>query len=47
MAAYDLVLTYNFGAMDAVLAHTLFGDLLRLPRWCITRTASTRTRPTG
>jgi hypothetical protein len=25
------VLTYNFGAMDAVLAHTLFGDLLRLP----------------
>jgi glycosyltransferase involved in cell wall biosynthesis len=31
MAGYDLVLTYNFGAMDAVLAHTLFGDLLRLP----------------
>jgi hypothetical protein len=28
---HDLVLTYNFGAMDAVLAHTLFGDLLRLP----------------
>jgi glycosyltransferase involved in cell wall biosynthesis len=31
MAPYDLVLTYNFGAMDAVLAHTLFGDVLRLP----------------
>jgi hypothetical protein len=31
MAGHDLVLTYNFGAMDAVLAHTLFGDLLRLP----------------
>lgn len=24
MAGYDLVLTYNWGAMDAVLAHTLF-----------------------
>jgi len=31
MLPYDLVLTYNFGAMDAVLAHTLLGDLLRLP----------------
>lgn len=31
MAGHDLVLTYNFGAMDSVLAHTLFGDLLRLP----------------
>ncbi|WP_343610545.1 glycosyltransferase [Novosphingobium sp.] len=31
MAPYDLVLTYNFGAMDAVMAHTLFGDVLRLP----------------
>lgn len=31
MAGYDLVLTYNFGAMDAVLAHTLFGQALNLP----------------
>jgi len=31
MAGYDLVLTYNFGAMDAVLAHTLFGAMLGLP----------------
>ncbi|NBC35841.1 glycosyltransferase [Novosphingobium sp. FSY-8] len=31
MAGHDLVLTYNFGAMDAVLAHTLFGALLNLP----------------
>lgn len=31
MADYDMVLTYNFGAMDAVLAHTLFGQVLRLP----------------
>lgn len=31
MADYDLVLTYNFGAMDAVLAHTLFAKILRLP----------------
>lgn len=31
MKAYDLVLTYNWGAMDAVLAHTLFRDLLQLP----------------
>jgi glycosyltransferase involved in cell wall biosynthesis len=31
MRAYDLVLTYNWGAMDAVMAHTLFRDLLKLP----------------
>jgi glycosyltransferase involved in cell wall biosynthesis len=31
MKAYDLVLTYNWGAMDAVLAHTLFRNLLKLP----------------
>lgn len=31
MADYDLVLTYNFGAMDAVLAHTLFAQILKLP----------------
>jgi glycosyltransferase involved in cell wall biosynthesis len=31
MAGYDLILTYNFGAMDAVLAHTLFGQLYGLP----------------
>ena len=31
MAAYDLVLTYNWGAMDAVLAHTLFAERMGLP----------------
>jgi len=31
MAGYDLVLTYNWGAMDAVMAHTLFGQALGLP----------------
>ena len=31
MRGYDLVLTYNWGAMDAVMAHTLFGQMLDLP----------------
>lgn len=31
MKAYDLVCTYNWGAMDAVMAHTLFKDLHNLP----------------
>ncbi|WP_427964892.1 glycosyltransferase family 4 protein [Altererythrobacter sp.] len=31
MKSYDLVLTYNWGAMDAVMAHTLFSDALGLP----------------
>ncbi|MDE8652957.1 glycosyltransferase family 4 protein [Novosphingobium album (ex Liu et al. 2023)] len=31
MKPYDLVLTYNWGAMDAVMAHTLFRDFLGLP----------------
>ncbi|WP_429277638.1 glycosyltransferase [Novosphingobium gossypii] len=31
MRPHDLVLTYNWGAMDAVLAHRLFGAALRLP----------------
>lgn len=31
MAGYDLILTYNWGAMDVVMAHTLFGELYRLP----------------
>ncbi|KQM18334.1 glycosyltransferase [Novosphingobium sp. Leaf2] len=31
MKPFDLVLTYNWGAMDAVLAHRLFGAALRLP----------------
>ena len=30
MAGYDLILTYNFGAMDACMAHTLFGEKLGL-----------------
>ena len=31
MKPFDLVLTYNWGAMDAVMAHTLFSDSLGLP----------------
>ncbi|UIP06273.1 glycosyltransferase family 4 protein [Erythrobacter sp. SDW2] len=31
MKGYDLVLTYNWGAMDAVMAHTLFSGPLDLP----------------
>ena len=31
MQGFDLVLTYNWGAMDAAMAHTLFGDFHRLP----------------
>lgn len=31
MRGFDLVLTYNWGAMDAVMAHTLFAKSLALP----------------
>ena len=31
MRGFDLVLTYNWGAMDAVMAHRLFSPLMRLP----------------
>jgi len=31
MQGYDLVLTYNWGAMNAVMAHTAFRDVFRLP----------------
>ena len=31
MRGFDLVLTYNWGAMDAVMAHTLFVEALSLP----------------
>ncbi|QIQ88167.1 MAG: glycosyltransferase [Erythrobacter sp.] len=31
MKGYDLVLTYNWGAMDAVMAHTVFARALDLP----------------
>lgn len=30
MKPYDLILTYNWGAMNAVLAHSAFGPMLRL-----------------
>lgn len=30
MQGYDLILTYNWGAMDAVMAHTLFAGVLGL-----------------
>lgn len=30
MAGHDLILTYNWGAMDAVMAHTVFRDVYRL-----------------
>jgi len=31
MRGYDLILSYNWGAMDAVMAHTLFGQVVGLP----------------
>lgn len=31
MRGFDLILTYNWGAMDAVFAHRLYGRLLGLP----------------
>lgn len=31
MKPFDLILTYNWGAMDAVLSHSAFRDYLRLP----------------
>lgn len=31
MTGFDLILTYNWGAMDGVMAHTLFGGYLKLP----------------
>ena len=31
LAGYDLILTYNWGAMDVVMAHTVFADALKLP----------------
>jgi len=31
MAGYDLICTYNWGAIDAVMAHTLFADAYDLP----------------
>jgi glycosyltransferase involved in cell wall biosynthesis len=31
MAGYDLICTYNWGAMDAAMAHTLFADVHKLP----------------
>ena len=30
MQGHDLILTYNWGAMDAVMAHTLFADVFKL-----------------
>ena len=44
MRRFDLVLTYNWGAFDAVMANAA---VRRRRRWSITRTASTRTRPCG
>jgi glycosyltransferase involved in cell wall biosynthesis len=31
MQGFDLVLTYNWGAMDAAMAHAVFAPILRLP----------------
>src|SRR5690606_23713876 len=31
MQPFDLVLTYNWGAMDGVMAHSVFRDLYKLP----------------
>lgn len=32
MQRYDLVLTYNWGSMDGVMAHRMFSPFMRLPR---------------
>lgn len=32
IAPFDLVLSYNWGAMDVAMAHTLFGEALHLPK---------------
>lgn len=31
MRGYDLILTYNWGSMDAAMGHTLYADVMRLP----------------
>ena len=31
MAGYDLICTYNWGAIDAAMAHTVFADVFKLP----------------
>jgi len=31
MKGFDLICTYNWGAMDVVMAHRIFGPILRLP----------------
>ena len=31
MAGYDLICTYNWGAIDAAMAHTIFADPFKLP----------------
>jgi len=31
MKEFDLVLTYNWGAMDGVMAHTLYAQMMQLP----------------
>ncbi|BBC72297.1 glycosyl transferase family 1 [Altererythrobacter sp. B11] len=31
MQGYDLICTYNWGAVDAAMAHTLFADVYKLP----------------
>lgn len=31
MSGYDLICTYNWGAIDAVMAHTIFADVHKLP----------------
>ncbi|GGD47005.1 glycosyltransferase [Erythrobacter arachoides] len=31
MAGYDLICTYNWGAIDAAMAHTIFADAFKLP----------------
>ncbi|APE28228.1 glycosyltransferase [Aurantiacibacter gangjinensis] len=31
MAGYNLICTYNWGAIDAVMAHTIFADTYKLP----------------
>lgn len=44
---YDLVLTYNWGAIDVVMAHTLFKDALGLPPLIHHEDVSTKMRRPG
>jgi hypothetical protein len=45
MQPFDPVCTYNWGAMDVVMAHRRSRGPMACRRWCTTRMVSTLTRP--